>query len=147
MPRGEGSVQKRRDDGFVGDVLLAFLNKIITDHHPCYSSHLKTLSKTPDDVFVIVQQGFEDLIVLDHVLVGENLREVVENVECPDVELVHGEDCWVAAYNEGETPEARDPVSNTDWQLSVEVLGAPDQLWSMILFTPIHLEHAGLHFL
>ncbi len=128
MPRGERSVQKGRDDGFVRDVLLAFLNKIISDHHPYYSSHLETLSKTPDDVFVILQQGFEDLIVLDHVLVGENLREVVEDVEGPDVKLVHGEDCWVAAYDEGEAPEICDPVSNTDGQLSVEVLGAPDNL-------------------
>lgn len=66
------------------------------------------------------------MIVLDHVLVGENLREVVEDVEGPDVEFMHGEDCWVAAYDEGEAPEACDPVSNTNGQLSVEVLGAPD---------------------
>ena len=49
----------------------------------------------------------------------------------PDVELVHGEDGWVTAHDEGETPEAGNPVSNTDWKLSVEILSAPGQLGSI----------------
>ena len=74
---------------------------------------------------MILQQCLEDTVIFDHVFVREDLREVVQDVKCPDVELVHGEDGRVAAHDEGETPEVRNPVSNSDRKLSVEVLSAP----------------------
>ena len=134
VPGGQSSVQEGRDYGIVRNVLLAFLPKIIIDNFIILAtpSHLESLSKTPDDVFVILQQGLEDGVVLDHVLVGQDLREVVEDVKGPDIELVHGEDGGVAANDEGKTPKAGNPVSHTDGQLSVEILGAPKQLGSIL---------------
>ena len=72
VPGGQSSVQEGRDYGIVRNVLLAFLPKIIIDNFIILAtpSHLESLSKTPDDVFVILQQGLEDGVVLDHVLVG-----------------------------------------------------------------------------
>ena len=146
MPGGQSSVQEGRDYGIVRNVLLAFLPKFIIDNIIILAtpSHLKSLSKTPDDVFVILQKGLEDGVVLDHVLVGEDLREVVEDVKGPDIELVHGEDGGVAANDEGKTPKAGNPVSHTDGKLFVEILGAPEKLGSILHLDILKLSKRAL---
>ena len=75
------------------------------------------------DVLVVVEQPLEQLGVLLLVLGRHDLRDVVEDVEGADVELVDGQDGGVAADDEGEGADAGDPVRDPDRQLLVEVLG------------------------
>lgn len=76
-----------------------------------------------DDVFVVVEKFPEQLGVFFLVVGRHDLGEVVEDVKGPDVELVDGQDRGIAAHDEGEGAESRDPVRNPDGELFVEILG------------------------
>ena len=73
---------------------------------------------------MVVEQLLEQLAELLLVLRALDLGEVVEDVEGADVELVHGEDGWVAAHDEGQAADAGDAVGDTDGQLLLQVVGA-----------------------
>ena len=87
---GEGAVQEGGDGGVLGHVLPALL---------------EALGEAADDVLVVLQQRLEDEVVLQHVLVTQDLGEVIEDVESSDVEFVDCQNGWVAAHNEREIPE------------------------------------------
>lgn len=61
----------------------------------------ETFCQTADNVLVVLQQRLEYLIIFENVFVRENLREVIEDVESSNVELVYREDGGVTANNEG----------------------------------------------
>ena len=75
-------------------------------------------------ILVILQQILEKSGVLGLVILGHYGREVVEDVEGSDVELVDGKDGRIAAHDEGQGAEAGDAVGNADGKLLLEVLGA-----------------------
>ena len=87
---GEGAVQEGGDGGVLGHVLPALL---------------EALGEAADHVLVVLQQRLEHEVVLHHVLVTQDLGEVIEDVESSDVEFVDCQNGWVAAHNEREIPE------------------------------------------
>ncbi len=54
---------------------------------------------------------------------GDLLRKAVEDVERPDVELVHAEDGGVAADDEGQVADAGDAVGHAHRKLAPEEIG------------------------
>ena len=82
---GQGLVQEGGDDEGVRDVFLTFS---------------ETLGQTADHILVVLQQRLEYLVIFENIFVGENLREIIEDVESSDVELVYREDGGVTAHDE-----------------------------------------------
>ena len=63
------------------------------------------------------------LAVLFFVDLGLDFREVVEDVEGPDVELVNGQDERIASDDKGKRTDFGNAVCNADGKLSLKVLG------------------------
>ena len=85
---------------------------------------LEPLREHGNDVLVVVQELHEHLG--EPLFVGGRLdgREIVEGVEGPDVELMHGQDGRVAAHDEGKGSDLGDAVGQADGELAAQVAGA-----------------------
>ena len=109
QPGGESLVKEGGDHARIRYVLLALS---------------ETFSQATYNVFVILQQSLQYLIVFEDVFIRENLRKVIKDVEGSNIKFMNSQDCWVTAYDEWEHPEARNPVSHSDRKLPVKILSA-----------------------
>uniref|UniRef100_A0A1I8H8J2 Endothelin-converting enzyme 1 n=1 Tax=Macrostomum lignano TaxID=282301 RepID=A0A1I8H8J2_9PLAT len=81
-----------------------------------------------DNVLVVVEQLTNYagvLLLLSQVGDGGVVRQ---DVECPDVQLVHGQDGRIAADDEGQRAEVVDPMGDANWQLLLQVLSRPEHV-------------------
>ena len=82
-----------------------------------FSAFLEAGCKLGHNVFVIVQELSQNVAEALLVRGGLDFREVIEDVERSDVQLVHCQDGRIAAHDEGQVAESVDAMRNPDGQL------------------------------